>query len=293
MAFPNIRRILRTGSLLDNYKLILAVGVSSRPKYRSLFLALLRPFVRMGQITIRRRCYESVSTIFLRLSDLSSDCMSTLELAVRDIYRLDRNFQPDMVVDGGGNIGLFTLRAAASLPATMRTVTKFVICEPLPRNVEQINKHLQINEISATVLPYCLGGTRRTIPFYCREANESSFDATVPYDSVMEIPVILLQDALGETVAERILIKLDIEGMEVEALQAYLPTEQRAVYIVGELHNVPENAPRLERLFRECGWMLELFDIDRWTCSFRACSSLAVPMLNWAKDIPSPPDITV
>lgn len=286
MAFPNIRRILHRGSLFNSYKLILAVGVSSRPKYRAVFLALLRPFIHHGEITIRCRCYGRVNTSLLRLSDLSSDGMSTLELAVRDIYLLDRKFQPDVVIDGGGNIGLFTLRVAASLPAARRGATKFVICEPLPGNLEQIKKHMQMNHISAEVLPFCLGGTRRKIPFYCREAHASSFDSDAPYKSVMEIPVVLLADAIGETAAERILIKLDIEGMEIEALEAYVPGEKRAVYIVGELHHREQNAPLMERIFLAHGWSLELFDIDQMACSFRACSPLAVPMLAWTASHP-------
>ncbi len=282
MAFPNIRRILRVGSVFNSYKLILAVGTSSRPRYRALFLALLRPFIRNGEISIQCRCYERHNKTFLRVSDLSSDCLSTLELCVRDIYRLDRNFWPDVVIDGGGNIGLFTLRVAASISAASHTPTRFVICEPLPRNVGQIQKHLRINGVQAEVLPVCLGGTCRSIPFYCRAAHESSFDADVPYNSVMEIPVIRLQDVIGDSPVERILIKLDIEGMEVEALQTYVPTEQRAVYIVGELHNRAQNAPLMEQLFRKCGWELEFFDVDQKACNFRACSPLAVPLLGWA-----------
>ncbi len=282
MAFPNVKRILRIGSALSAYKLILAVGTTSRPRYRALFLALLRPFVRNGEITIRYRCYERFYKTALRMSDLSADSLSTRELSVSDIYRLDRNFIPDVVIDGGGNIGLFTLRAAASIPATKNHATRFVVCEPLPRNIRQIEKHLGMNGVQAEILPNCLGGTRRSIPFYCRAANESSFDALIPYDSVMQIPVILLQDAIGSAPEQRILIKLDIEGMEVEALQAYLPTETRAAYIVGELHNYPQNAPLMESLFQEHGWMLELLDVDRLTCNFRACSPAAIPLLDWA-----------
>ena len=44
---------------------------------------------------------------FIRL-DLGSDLFSMLELGVRDTYFLDRSFHPDLVIDGGGNIGLFT-----------------------------------------------------------------------------------------------------------------------------------------------------------------------------------------
>ena len=282
MLFPNVRRILGIGSPLSSLKLILVVATSSRPKYRGLFLQLLKPFTHDGEITVRHRCYERFHRTMLRMSDLDADSLSTRELCVSDVYRLDRNFCPDLVIDGGGNIGLFTLRAAASIPAGAGTPAKFVICEPLPRNVRQIRRHLEMNGLEAEVMPVCLGGTRRTIPFYCRAANQSSFDPADAYDSVMEIPVVLLEDAVGAYPAERILIKLDIEGMEVEALSAFLPREQRAVYIVGELHNYPVNAPLMERLFRDCGWTLELFDIDRQTSSFRACSPAAAPLLAWA-----------
>jgi FkbM family methyltransferase len=281
MAFPNVRRILQIGSPSSSLKLILVVATTSRPRYKGIFLWLLRPFVRNGEITIRYRSYERFYETRLRMSDLAADFLSTRELCVYDIYRIDRGFKPDLVIDGGGNIGLFTLRAvAAAMQGT--EIPRVVICEPLPRNVEQIWRHLKRNEVKAEVMPICLGGTRGRIPFYCRGANESSFDAGGAYDSVMEIPVVLLQDAIGNDPAERILIKLDIEGMEVETLSAFLPGEQRAVYLVGELHNYPVNAPLMRRLFDDNGWTLELYDIDRKTSSFRACSPAAVPLLAWA-----------
>jgi FkbM family methyltransferase len=276
MAFPNVKRILQIGSPLSSLKLLLVATLYSRPRFKTLANALLRPFVNDGAISIRYRCYERFYKTFLRTSDLQADYLSTRELCVNDIYQLDRSFNPDLVIDGGGNIGLFSLRAAAAYPSA-----KIVICEPLPRNIEQIQRHLDGNGVQAKILPNCLGGPRRTIPFYCRGANESSFDAAEPYDKVMDIPVVLLEDAIGSSPAQRILIKLDIEGMEIEALTAFLPTEQRAVYIVGELHQYPINSPIMERLFRDHGWTLELFDTDEETSSFRACSPSAVPLLSW------------
>lgn len=288
MAFSNVRPILKTGSVLGSYKLLLIAASSSRPRFRSLCLKLLQPFIKNGEVTVRHRCYEGYHTTVLRASDLNADYLSTLELCVRDIYHLERNFRPDLVIDGGGNIGLFTLRAAASLLPGTSTPVKFVICEPLPRNIDLIRRHLEMNGIKAEIMPFCLGGTRRSIPFYCRAANESSFDSHGAYDSVMEIPVVLLEDAIGSYPAERILIKLDIEGMEVEALSAFLPGERRAVYVVGELHDYPVNAPLMKRLFEENGWTLELYDIDRETSSFRACSPAAVSLLEWAGHVKAP-----
>jgi FkbM family methyltransferase len=216
------------------------------------------------------------------MSDLDADFLSTKELCLADVYHLERNFHPDLIIDGGGNVGLFTLRAAAAMRSDDGGAIKIVVCEPLPRNVEQIQRHLTMNKVDAEVLPYCLGGERKLIPFYCRGANQSSFDPAEAYEEVVEIPVVLLQDVIGSHSASRLLIKLDIEGMEVDVLDAFVPTEKRAVYIVGELHDIRKNASKVERIFHENGWTFELMDADTETSGFRACSPAAKPMLEWA-----------
>lgn len=279
MALPNVRNILRIGSPSSSYKLLLVAASFSRPKFRNLCLKLLQPFIRDGELPIHYRCYDRFYETLLRISELESDFLSTRELSIADTYRLDRGFNPDLVIDGGGNIGLFTLRAAAGVASSGQAAARFVICEPVPENIAQIQKHLDRNRVHAEILPVCLGGTRRTIPFFRREANQSSFSPSKPYTGVTDMPVYLLSDAIGTAPAQRILIKLDIEGMEIEALSTFLPSEQRPVYLVGELHSFSVNAPLMERLFQENGWTLEFFETHDDLSSFRACSPSAQPLL--------------
>jgi FkbM family methyltransferase len=215
----------------------------------------------------------------LRLSDLASDMLSIWELSVDDTYGIDDHFAPDLIVDGGGNIGLFTLRRAAAASLGGESKVKFVIVEPLPRNVDQIRKHLKMNRVDAEIMPTCLGGIPRSIPFYCREAIRSSFDSKEAYTSVVELPVLRLQDVIGSSPAKRILIKLDIEGMELEALRAFVPMEERAVYIVGELHNYEGESMLMEELFREHGWTFGFSHIYDNYAHFRACSPAALPFI--------------
>jgi FkbM family methyltransferase len=280
MALDNVKSILKVGSPMSSWKLLLMQGAQSRPYLSGLFLALLRPFVKDGRVAIRYRCYSRRLTSFVRMSELSSDYLSTRELAAEDIYQLDAGFHPDVVIDGGGNIGLFTLRATACLEAAGDKTVQYVICEPVPANLDEIRTNLALNGMQAEIMPVCLGGSQRTIPFYCREANQSSFDPAKPYARAMDIPVIRLHDAI-DPAAERILIKLDIEGMEVEALGALIPSEDRPVYVVGELHDVAVNAPRMQDLFDAHGWTLELIGIADDLCSFRGCSPAAAPLLAW------------
>jgi FkbM family methyltransferase len=279
MAFENVGSILRMGSLPSSYKLLLVAASSSRPKLRPLCMALLHPFATDGQVQIRYRCYGREVHCFIRLSDLQSDLQSVFELSVRDNYDLDLGFCPDLIIDAGGNIGLFTLRAAAGSAAVSGSPAELVICEPLPRNLEQITRHLELNHVQAKMLAGCMGGYRRSIPFYCREAIDSSFEPDKPYDSVVDVPVFTLEDAIGSSPANRILIKLDIEGMEIEVLRSFVPKEHRAVYIVGELHNYEKNSSALEEIFKEHGWEFAYRVIQDDHANFQACSPAALPML--------------
>jgi FkbM family methyltransferase len=277
MAFENVSSILRMGSVSGSFKLLLIAASSSRPKYRAFCLKLLRPFTTNGEVLLQYRCYGRNVRSFVRLSDLSSDLRSVFELSIRDTYNLDFGFQPDLVIDGGANIGLFTIRTAAGLAG--KSPVKFVVCEPLPRNVEQLQKHLALNNIEAEVMAGCLGGERRSIPFYCRAAIHSSFDPHKPYTSVIDMPVYTLQDAIGSYPAKRILVKLDIEGMEIEVLKAFIPSEQRPVYLVGELHEYAVNASTFEQIFIDSGWIFEYCEINDNHATFRACSPAALPLL--------------
>jgi FkbM family methyltransferase len=283
MIFENARNILRMGSTTSSLKLLVLTASFSHPRYRALCLQLLRPFARDGEVELRYRCYGRDTRCLVRLTDIESDVRSVLELVIRDAYDIDRNFRPDLVIDGGGNIGLFTIRAAAAVASAGDRSTMFVVCEPLRRNIEQIKKNMKLNEIPAEIMAGCLGGTRRTIPFYCREAINSSFDSSEPYTSVMDMPVRTLQDAIGSCPAERILIKLDIEGMEIEVLESFVPAEQRAVYVVGELHGYSANSSTLAKIFQNYGWAFEYVQIEDDHALFRACSPAAVARLSWAQ----------
>jgi FkbM family methyltransferase len=279
MAFENVGSILRMGSVSSSFKLLLIAASSSRPKYRAVCLKLLQPFTKNGEVLLRYRCYDRDVRSYVRLSDLSSDLRSVFELSIRDTYNLDLGFQPDLVIDGGANIGLFTLRTAAAVASIGKSPVKFVVCEPLPRNLEQLQKHLDINKIQAEVMAGCLGGACKSIPFYCREAIHSSFDPHKPYASVIDMPVYTLQDAIGSYPAKRILIKLDIEGMEMEVLKAFIPSEKRPVYLVGELHEYAVNASTFEQIFHDNGWTFEYREITDDHATFRACSPAALPLL--------------
>jgi FkbM family methyltransferase len=269
------------GPSLTTCKLLLMAAASSRLHLRKPCLFLLRPFVRDGNIAIRYSCEGRPYKVFIRMNEMSSDFQSVLELVVGRVYWLDKAFSPDLVVDCGGNIGLFSLTAAAVYPSS-----RIVTCEPVPGNLERIRKHLEINGVSAEILPVCIGGSRRRIPFFVRQAISGSFDPTKPYTSKLEVEVWTLADVLASRDAQKIQIKLDIEGMEIETLESYVPVETRAVCIVGELHEHKTNQYDLQRIFADNGWELRFSEVTNQGSVFVAHSPAALTLkLNRSQDL--------
>jgi FkbM family methyltransferase len=263
------------GPSLTTFKLLLMAAAFSRPSLRNLCLLLLRPFVHHGEIKVRYRYENRFYTVFIRTDDMNSDYYSVLELGVHRIYTLNRAFVPDLVVDCGGNIGLFSLTASALYPTA-----KIVICEPVPTNLDRIKKHLTINRVQADIMAVCIGGMRRKIPFFIREANQGSFDPSKPFSSKMDVDVLTLAEVLSGRDARTILIKLDIEGMEIETLQSYVPTENRPICVVGELHGHKENSLLLETIFRTKGWTLHFANVSDQSSAFEAYSPSAQALLH-------------
>lgn len=129
MAFPQAKQILEAQlSPLATYKLLAMAAARSRPRCRKVCLALLRPFEHSGEVAIRYPCYGRNYVVNVRIADLESDWLSVHELAIRKIYPIEDRFAPDLIIDGGGNTGLFTLLASAAFPTA-----KVVTCEPVRR----------------------------------------------------------------------------------------------------------------------------------------------------------------
>ena len=113
MAFGNAKLILKKTSGLSALKLLLMTAQFSRPGLKSFWTLLLRPFVHNDEIAIQYKQANRTCNVSLRVADEQSDLHSMLEVAIRDAYTLNPAYDADLVIDGGANIGLFSLQASA------------------------------------------------------------------------------------------------------------------------------------------------------------------------------------
>jgi FkbM family methyltransferase len=231
----------------------------SRPRWRGEALTILR---RLGNDdgTFWASYKQDGRTIqcCLRIAELASDLQSFLEVAIRDCYRVPRDARFRTIIDGGANTGLFTLGAMARWPEA-----KAIMIEPLAENVELIRRNLEANGMAAVVVEAALAREAGLATFYLRAANTGSLIATREHSGQREVPAMTLS-SVYQQFADRnaaCLIKLDIEGAEVEVLDEFLG--QRGVgpiLVVGELHWHKSTQRRMEAIVARHGYGVEYLE---------------------------------
>lgn len=124
------------------------------------------------------------------------------------------------MIDGGANIGLFALTAAASVGDSGR-----VYCfEPDPANYARLTRNMMISgHLNVLPLPYALGASEGVATFIVMpEGGGLSSFAPANLDLGRELPVAVrrLDDIVAVEDRSRVrLLKLDVEGAESAAIE--------------------------------------------------------------------------
>jgi FkbM family methyltransferase len=138
-----------------------------------------------------------------------------------DIELVRRLLRPgDVFVDGGANIGLFSLVAARSVGPS----GKVVAFEPAPATRAALRGNLELNALPwVEVRPDALGARPGTLELVTFTGDRSGLSSFNPADAAggrkEQVRVVMLDEALGEEVVKVRLLKLDLEGAEYGALQ--------------------------------------------------------------------------
>ncbi len=261
--FIRAKLALRSGYTLTNkFKLIVLAAYTSRRTLRLLLEPIVSGLFHGGLLKIEVRNPASPATkiiIFLRKVHFKSDYLSVDELLMYNCYRLPIQITPDIIVDGGGNTGIFTM--------IVNSVYKEIpihIFEPFKENVDIITKHIKVNDVASSIMHLgVLADKEIDRNFYIRTANSSSFNGDEQYQSKISVPSFNLVKLLMQFPFNNALIKLDIEGAEMEVIPGLLKDLKcKSLYIVGELHNWPLNLKTLRRIVSDNGYQMITYDQD-------------------------------
>jgi FkbM family methyltransferase len=167
----------------------------------------------------------------------------------------------DVVIDGGANIGLFTLLAAALVGSGGRVIA----CEPSPPTMDLLRENVDYNRLDWVQLrEVAIAETNGRLSMRVFEpgSGHSSF-APLSAEASAEVDVeVTTLDEIAASVGGRVsLVKLDIEGAELRALRGAtgLLTGSRPDFII-ELE--PEHLKRqgcsvaeMQELFENAGYV--------------------------------------
>lgn len=165
---------------------------------------------------------------------------------------------PDVVVDAGAHVGYFSMLARAAYPGV--PIHAF---EPLPRNLALLRRHDSANDADLIIHEAALWVREGTLPFQVGKSNAgvlAPVQGAGPGDAgTLPVRCVRLQSAVPSIAAASVLLKLDIEGAELEVLEDVLPVLRgRGSTLLCELHDTRRNVARYSELMAAQGWTSEL-----------------------------------
>lgn len=182
--------------------------------------------------------------------------------AFHDVW-LDRSYDPNafglsfdwasarMIVDVGGNIGAFTLYAAAKSPDA-----KILALEPEQQNLRVLQSNIERNDLQKRVTALSLGiGDGTPVTLYTFEADQGG--NSVYRTKEGGTPVMIQTVSLGTLFAKNGIavcdyLKLDCEGAEYEALYATSDEDLRKIRCMGiEYHHFSDDPTHCSEYLEE------------------------------------------
>lgn len=195
----------------------------------------------------------------------------------------------DYAIDGGANIGFFTLLASVLVGEEGYVLS----IEPGINNLPSLKANIKLNKLTnIEVVPHPLWSKREAVQLHlCPDGSKNSMAPHAGTRGASLLEAVTLNDYATEEICPRLkLIKLDIEGVELEALKAatdLLREPDRCPFIVMEL-NI-EALPKFDASVEKIRDFMRQFGYDMFMLNFNGALPVYVPRhttvvpnrLNW------------
>jgi FkbM family methyltransferase len=177
-------------------------------------VALVASYLGLNEMTMPTVAKHR-SGLRLRVNEFG-DLEAIWQIFLRRVYEVRPTDR--VIVDAGGNIGLFSCYASWRAPQS-----QILTIEPFPTTVERLRTHLAENRLGerVTVLDRALTATSGEVVMALDSPSSQQkpvLQGTAQGKTVVRLPSVPLSEAVA-TLPERIdLLKMDIEGSEFEVL---------------------------------------------------------------------------
>jgi FkbM family methyltransferase len=143
-------------------------------------------------------------------------------------------------LDVGANAGLFT-----HLVWSLRPDAQFFAFEPLPRMAKKISEWKDRTNAKLTLHEAAVSDHLGTASFYASEEGDptASLKPQDPKEMKLTVPLVTVDSVIPQQPI--LLIKIDVEGCECEALDGAKQTLERTRFLIVEAHN-PDALKRIQ-----------------------------------------------
>jgi FkbM family methyltransferase len=171
------------------------------------------------------------------------------ECFVRQVYDLALlPFNPDIVVDCGGFKGYFTLLARARFPGAT-----FVVFEPHPVNYGSMCSNFERNGVDVDARCEAVSNRAGELSFL-GSGFGGSLTCSAAEEGSLRVQVTNLCEVITELSPRRLLLKLDVEGEEINILPDLVPLLPPTCGIFFESHHGNEGFENLGAVLQRAGF---------------------------------------
>ena len=174
------------------------------------------------------------------------------EIYLRHNYDLTKvRFTPEIVLDCGAHIGLFTLLAMSVFPTAQ--VTAF---EPNPENVQLLVRQLEYNNLGAQLVQSAVSVEAGELPFSASNSHSGRLSRRASPNG-QKVRTIDFPAMVKQRRASSALVKMDIEGEESRILPLLVPVLPRQSAIFFETHGGDTSWSEIAALLASHGFTVE------------------------------------
>jgi len=166
------------------------------------------------------------------------------EILVQGIYDPADFPSPDrvrLIFDAGANCGFYALAQAARHPTV-----RIVCFEPHPATFQRLQRNVAVNHLESRVTPCHAAVAATSGQCALRISPESSMGIVstssaqfLEKPTEVDVDMVSMDDYAARTQAYPEVLKIDVEGFEVEVLKGATRCLERAIAVVMEVHSEP------------------------------------------------------
>ena len=174
------------------------------------------------------------------------------EIFLQSAYDLHKlRFSPDVVLDCGAHIGIFSLLARSAFPHA-----RLMAFEPNPQNIRQIKQLITFNHLDMELIESAVSTETKEMFFFAGNSHSGRLLQTEG-DGAYKVQAINFYETLKQIQPASLLLKMDIEGGEREVLPAIMPLLPRRTALFFETHFGETGWREIETLLTSNGFQVE------------------------------------